>query len=59
MYIDEEYLTDGDRAFFYLTRAKLLIVTERFDEAKTEAKNALEINKKCGLDTRAKMLRNS
>ena len=51
--VEEDYLTDGDRAFFYLTRAKLLVITQKWDEAKTEAEKALTINKRCGFEKRA------
>ncbi len=52
--VDEEYLTDGDRAFLYLTRAKLFVCGEDWLEARKEAQKALELNQICGFDVRAK-----
>ena len=52
--VDEEYLTDGDRAFFYLTRAKLYVCSQNWNGAGVEAEKALKINQKCGFDKRAK-----
>ena len=52
--VDEEYLTDADRAFFYLTQAKLFACTQDWERAKVEAEKALKINRKCGLDKRAR-----
>ena len=52
--VDEEYLTDGDRAFFYMTRAKFLVCGQEWVEARKEAQKALELNQRCGLLQRAK-----
>ena len=52
--VDEGYLTDGDKVFFYLTRAKLLVVSQRWVEARSEAEKSLTINQRCGFDKRAK-----
>ena len=46
-------MTDRDRAFFNLTPAKLFVVTQKWNEAKTEAEKALTINKRCGFEKRA------
>ena len=51
--VEEEYLTDGDRAFFYLTRAKRFVCSRNWDEAQVEAEKALVINQRCGFDKRA------
>jgi tetratricopeptide (TPR) repeat protein len=52
--VEEEYLTEGDKAFFYLTKAKLLVCEQNWQDAKTEAQKALDLNKKCKLDKRAR-----
>ena len=52
--VEEDYLTDGDKAFFYLTRAKLLVICQNWAEAKTEAEKSLTINQRCGFDKRAR-----
>ena len=52
--VDEEYLTDGDRAFYYLTRAKLFVCNCDWQSAQSEAEKALDLNRKCGLPDRAK-----
>ena len=41
--VEEEYLTDGDRAFFYLTRAKFHFIAKNWVDARTEAEKALTI----------------
>ena len=56
--VEEDYLTDGDRAFLYLTRAKLLVICQDWAEAKSEAEKSLTINKKCGFDKRARDAQN-
>ena len=52
--VDEDFLTDGDRAFLYLTRAKLSVCGEDWEEARKEAQRALELNQRCGLEKRTK-----
>jgi hypothetical protein len=39
--VEEDYLTDGDRAFFYLTQTKLL---QSWAEARSQAEMALTVN---------------
>ena len=51
--VEEDYLTDGDRAFFYLTRAKLFVCSRNWGGAQVEAEKALVINQRCGFDKRA------
>lgn len=55
--VDEEFLTDGDKAFLYMTRAKLRVCSEDWREARKEAQRALELNQRCGFDERAKKAR--
>ena len=52
--VDEEYLTDGDRAFLHMTRAKLFMCGQDWKEAGKEAQKALELNQRCGFVKRAK-----
>lgn len=52
--VDEEYLTEGDRAFLYMTRAKLCVCGEEWREARTEAQKALDLNQRCGFEKRAR-----
>jgi len=52
--VDEEYLTDGDRAFYYLTRAKLSKCSSDWAAAHKEAEKSLDLNRKCGLPDRVK-----
>lgn len=52
--VEEEYLTEADKAFLYMTRAKLLVCSEDWQEARSEAQKALEINQRCGFDKRAR-----
>ena len=47
--VEEEYLTDGDKAFFYMTRAKLFVCGQDWQEARREAWKAFELNQSCGL----------
>lgn len=47
--VDEEYLTDGDKAFLYITRAKLFMCMRDWKEARKEAEKTLEMNQRCGL----------
>ena len=54
--VDDAFLTDGDKAFFYLTFAKLKRCSEACDlaAAKSYAKMALDINNRCGFEARRK-----
>lgn len=52
--VEEEYLTEGDKAFLYMTRAKLFVCGQDWQEARMEAQKALDLNQKCGFDKRAK-----
>lgn len=52
--VEEGYLTDADRAFFYLTQAKLFDCFQDWERAKIEAEKALKINQRCGFDKRAR-----
>ena len=56
--VDEDYLTNADKAFYYLTRAKLLVLSENWVEAKSEAEKSLTINQSCGFHERAKVAQN-
>ncbi len=48
--IDETYLTDGDRAFFYSTRAQLKLCNQsELDKAEEYAKKAIDLSNQCGL----------
>ena len=52
--VGEEYLTEGDKAFLYMTRARLFVCSQDWQEARSEAQKALDINQRCGFDKRAK-----
>ena len=52
--VDEEYLTDGDKAFFHMTWAKLFVCTKDWHRAEMEAQEALDLNQRCGFDKRAR-----
>ncbi len=48
--IDETYLTDGDRAFFYSTQAQLKFCdTSEVNKAEEYAKKAVKLSDQCGL----------
>lgn len=48
--INETYLTDGDRAFFYSTQAQLKLCNQsEFDKAEEYAKKAIDLSDQCGL----------
>ena len=51
--VEEDYLTDGDKAFFYLTRAKLCVCSKDWRGAQVEAERALDLNQRCGFEKRA------
>ena len=50
--VDEEHLTDGDRAFFYMTRAKLFMCSQNWQATREDAQKALDLNHLCGLTAR-------
>lgn len=52
--VEEEYLTDGDKAFLYMTRAKLSVCNRDWQEARVEAQKALDLNQRCGFHKRAR-----
>ena len=52
--VDEEYLTDADKAFYHMTRAKLFLCSRDWQAAEPEACKALQLNQRCGFDTRVK-----
>ena len=52
--VEEEYLTDADKAFYHMTRAKLFLCNRDWQAAELEARKALDLNQKCGFDTRVK-----
>ncbi len=52
--VSEAFLTDGDKAFFYLTSAQLYVNCGERATASEYAQKALEINRRCGFHDRAK-----
>ena len=55
--VDECFLTDADRAFFYMTKAKLSICHQEWQTAQEEAQKAFTLNTQCGLAARAQEAR--
>ncbi len=51
---DENFLTAGDKAFFYMTSAKLYLCSHEIAVAEDYAKRAFELNRSCGFEDRAK-----
>ena len=48
--VDETYLTNGDRAFYYSTQARLMLSDgEQLDQAESLALKAVELSEECGL----------
>lgn len=52
--VEVQYLTDGDRAFYYTTYAKFLLISNHnLDEAVDFAKQSISINHQCNFESRA------
>ena len=47
--VDEDHLTDGDRAFFYMTHAKFFACRQDWQAAQKDAQKVLDLNLQCGL----------
>lgn len=50
--VDEAWLTDGDKAFFYTAYSQLMLEINDMDEAEKYALQAWHINQQCGFESR-------
>lgn len=50
--VNESWLTEGDKAFFYTANAMLMVEVGDIDDAEKYALQAFDINKRCGFKSR-------
>ena len=50
--VDEAWLTDGDKAFFYTAYSQLMLEINEVKDAENYALQAFDINERCGFESR-------